>query len=57
MHMHLLGQGGYALFFDVMTEKAAQRCSTLWLPQCGQMTFVFSYWASVSAFEKLFLQA
>ena len=27
----------HALFFEVMTEKADQRCSTCWLPQGGQV--------------------
>jgi hypothetical protein len=44
-----------ALFLDVMAVKADQLCSTLLLPQCGQMTLPFSYWASVSTFET-FLQ-
>jgi len=30
--------GIQALFFDVMTENADQRCSTFLLPQCGQRT-------------------
>jgi hypothetical protein len=46
-----------ALFFEVMAVKADQLCSTLLLPQCGQMTLPFSYWASVSTFENVFLQA
>jgi hypothetical protein len=46
-----------ALFLDVMVLKADQLCSTLLLPQCGQMTLPFSYWASVSTFENVFLQA
>jgi hypothetical protein len=45
-----------ALFFEVMAEKADQLCSTLLLPQSGQMILPLSYWASVSPFEKLFLQ-
>lgn len=28
----------HPLFFDVMAEKADQRCSTFLLPQCGQTT-------------------
>jgi hypothetical protein len=46
-----------ALFLEVTAEKTDQRCSTCWLPQCGQAVF----WASCSAmcrtFAKVFLQA
>lgn len=38
------------LFFEVMTEKADQRCSTSWLAQCGQTTLPSSYSASVRVF-------
>ena len=32
----------HALFFDVTTVKADQRCSTFLLPQCGHTTSPFS---------------
>jgi hypothetical protein len=45
-----------AFFYDVMAVKADQLCSTLLLPQRGQIILPFSYRASVSTFEKLLLQ-
>src|ERR1019366_10777765 len=47
----------HALFFDVMTVKADQRCSIFLLPQCGHTTSPFSYSARDRIFEKSFLQA
>jgi hypothetical protein len=40
-----------------MAENADQRCSTFWLPQCGQVTFSLSCSAMVKILEKVFLQA
>jgi len=47
-----------ALFFEVVTaEKADQRCSTLRLPQCGQVVISASCSAMVRIFSNVFLQA
>jgi len=60
-HADLLTRNVYAalhaLFFEVTAEKADQRCSTLWLPQCGQVVFSLSCSAMVKIFENVFLQA
>jgi hypothetical protein len=53
----VLGLSSQALFLEVMTEKADQRCSTLWLPQWGQVTLPSSLSASARIFENVFLQA
>src|SRR5712692_6611743 len=55
--IRLLGRCLHALFFEVTAEKADQRCSTLWLPQCGQVVFTLSCSAMVNIFENVFLQA
>jgi len=52
----VLGLSSQALFFEVTAEKADQRCSTLWLPQCGQVVFSLSCSAMVKIFENVFLQ-
>jgi len=46
-----------ALFFEVTAEKADQRCSTLRLPQCGQVVISASCSAMVRIFSNVFLQA
>jgi hypothetical protein len=50
-------ENGQALFFDVIAEKADQRCSTFLLPQWGQAIFSFSCRAMVKVFKKAFLQS
>ena len=47
----------YALFFEVITENADQRCSAFLLPQCGQAIFSFSCRTMVKVSEKAFLQS
>jgi len=51
------GLSSQALFFEVMTEKADQRCSMFLLSQCGQALFYFSCRAMVKVFKKAFLQS
>jgi len=46
-----------ALFLDVTAEKADQRCSTFFLPQCGHAIFSLSCSTMVKTFEKVFWQA
>ncbi len=53
----VLGLSSQALFFEVTAEKADQRCSTLWLPQCGQAIFTLPCSTMVKVLEKVFLQA
>jgi len=50
------GTSRQALFFEVMTENADQRCSTFLLPQCGQAIFSFACRTIVKILEKAFLQ-
>src|SRR2546426_1005294 len=51
------GTSRQALFLEVMTEKADQRCSVLRLPQCGQVIFPWPCSAMVKILENVFLQA
>ena len=51
------GLSSQALFLEVITEDTDQHCSTLRLPQWGQVTLPSSYSASVKTFEDVFLQA
>lgn len=46
-----------ALFFEVTAEKVDQRCSTSWLPQCGQAVFSTSCSEMVRVSVNVFLQA
>jgi hypothetical protein len=46
-----------ALFFEVLTEKADQPCSTRRLPQYGQATLPSSYSTRANIFVNVFLQA
>src|SRR6266849_2318851 len=55
LHRRLLGKCGQALFFEVMTEKADQRCSTFLLPQCGHRTSPSSYSTRDKILSKNFL--